>query len=47
VAKIEAAEAKVNEARAKALAEVPALADTLARDIAAKLTPRQLVAGDA
>jgi F-type H+-transporting ATPase subunit b len=51
VAKVEAAEAKVNEARAKALAEVPALADTLARDIADKLlaanAPRQRAAGEA
>lgn len=50
-AKIEAAEAKVGEARAKALAEVPALAETLARDIADKLAPanapRQRVAGEA
>jgi F-type H+-transporting ATPase subunit b len=50
-AKIEAAEAKVNEARAKALAEVPALAQNLAREIADKLTPanapRQRVAGEA
>ncbi len=38
-AKIAAAEAQVNEARAKALAEVPGLADGLARDIADKLVP--------
>ncbi|MGE0595671.1 MAG: ATP F0F1 synthase subunit B [Hyphomonadaceae bacterium] len=51
-ARIEAAEGKVNEARAKALAEVPALAEQLARDIADKIAPaniraRQTVAGDA
>lgn len=50
-AKIDAAEAKVNEARAKALAEIPAMAETLARDIADKLapanTPRQRAAGEA
>jgi len=38
-ARIEAAEAKVNDARAKALAEVPGIAESLARDIAAKLAP--------
>ncbi len=38
-AKITTAEAKVAEARAKALAEVPAIAETLARDIAEKLAP--------
>ena len=41
----------MSEALAKALAEVPALADTLAREIADKLTPanapRQRVAGEA
>jgi F-type H+-transporting ATPase subunit b len=37
--RIEAAEKRVGEARAKALAEVPGIADTLARDIAAKLVP--------
>lgn len=50
-AKIDAAEAKVNDARAKALAEVPALADTLARDIADKIldgdAPRKRAAGEA
>lgn len=38
-ARIAAAEAKVNDERAKALAEVPGIADGLARDIAAKLLP--------
>lgn len=38
-AKIEAAEKQVNDARAKALAEIPAIADALARDIADKLVP--------
>mgnify|MGYP000858221760 CR=1 FL=1 len=38
-AKIEAAEAQVSAARAKALGEVPAMADALARDIADKLVP--------
>ncbi|MBC7768730.1 MAG: F0F1 ATP synthase subunit B' [Phycisphaerales bacterium] len=37
--KIEAAEAKVAEARAKAMADVPAIAEALARDIADKLAP--------
>jgi F0F1-type ATP synthase membrane subunit b/b' len=37
--RISTAEARVNEARAKALAEVPGIADSLARDIAAKLVP--------
>jgi len=50
-AKIEAAEAKVNDARAKALADVPALAEALARDIADKIAPggapRQRAAGEA
>jgi F-type H+-transporting ATPase subunit b len=35
--RVHAAEAQVNAARAKALAEVPAMADALARDIADKL----------
>ncbi|MEZ5995090.1 MAG: hypothetical protein R3C25_04995 [Hyphomonadaceae bacterium] len=38
--RIGAAEAKVNEARQKALGEVPAIAETLARDIADKLAPK-------
>jgi F-type H+-transporting ATPase subunit b len=37
--RINIAEARVNDARAKALAEVPGIADSLARDIAAKLVP--------
>lgn len=37
--RIASAEARVNDARAKALAEVPGIADSLARDIAAKLVP--------
>lgn len=37
--RIGAAEAKVNAARATALAEVPGVADALARDIAAKFVP--------
>ncbi len=37
--RIETAEKRVNEARGKALADVPGIADTLARDIAAKLVP--------
>lgn len=37
--RISQAEAKVSEARTKALAEVPSIADQLARDIAAKLVP--------
>lgn len=51
--RIAAAEAKVTEARTKALAEVPAMADALAREIADKLAPasasapRQRVAGEA
>lgn len=53
VAKIAAAEAKVDAERQKALSEVPAMADTLARQIADKLAPasasapRQRVAGEA
>jgi F-type H+-transporting ATPase subunit b len=39
VKRIEAAETKVNAARATALGEVPGIADALARDIAAKLVP--------
>lgn len=52
-ARIAEAEGKVDAARQKALAEVPALAETLAREIADKLAPaattapRQRVAGDA
>jgi F-type H+-transporting ATPase subunit b len=38
-ARIEAEEAKVNAARAKALADVPGMAETLARDIADRLAP--------
>lgn len=50
--RIRTAEARVDAARQKALAEVPALAETLARDIADKIAPatapaRQRVAGDA
>jgi F-type H+-transporting ATPase subunit b len=51
-AKIAAEEAKVDVARKKALAEVPGIAEALARDIADKLapvnanTPRQRVAGE-
>lgn len=52
--RIASAEATVNAARQKALAEVPALADTLARDIADKLVPanvnaprQRAVAGEA
>lgn len=37
--RIGAAEAKVNAARAAALADIPGVADALARDIAAKLVP--------
>lgn len=37
--RISAAEAKVSDARAKALAEVPGIADALARQIADKLAP--------
>ena len=45
-------EARVDAARQKALAEVPALAETLAREIADKIAPaaapsRQRVAGEA
>jgi F-type H+-transporting ATPase subunit b len=53
-AKIAAAEAKVDAERTKALAEVPAIAEALARDIADKFAPvstatppRQRVAGEA
>jgi F-type H+-transporting ATPase subunit b len=52
-AKIAAEEAKVDAARKKALAEVPAIAESLARDIADKLAPpvadppRQRVVGEA
>ncbi|MGQ0532522.1 MAG: F0F1 ATP synthase subunit B family protein [Caulobacteraceae bacterium] len=52
-AKIAQAETKVDAERKKALAEVPAIAETLARDIADKLTPagepapRQRVVGEA
>jgi F-type H+-transporting ATPase subunit b len=50
--RIATAEASVSAARKRALAEVPALADQLARDIADKIAPvaapaRQRVAGDA
>lgn len=51
--RIVAAETRVDAARKKALGEVPALADQLARDIADKIAPanasapRQRVAGDA
>jgi F-type H+-transporting ATPase subunit b len=51
--KVAAEEAKVNAARQKALAEVPAMAEALARDITDKLTPaitstpRQRVVGEA
>jgi F-type H+-transporting ATPase subunit b len=52
--RIAAAEGRVDAARQKALSEVPALAEGLAREIADKLTPsrsssspRQRVAGDA
>ncbi len=51
--RIEAAEARVNAARQQALAEVPAIADALARDIAGKLAPananapREQMAGEA
>jgi F-type H+-transporting ATPase subunit b len=51
-AKIAAEEARLEAARKKALAEVPAMAETLARDIADKLAPpvadppRQRVVGD-
>jgi F-type H+-transporting ATPase subunit b len=50
--RIGAAEARVDAARQKALGEVPALADQLARDIADKIAPvssapRQRVAGEA
>jgi F-type H+-transporting ATPase subunit b len=52
--RIAAAEGRVDAARQKALAEVPALAEGLAREIADKLTPsrstpapRQRVAGEA
>lgn len=50
--RINAAEAKVDAARTKALAEVPGIADALARDIADKIAPagapapRQRVAGE-
>jgi F-type H+-transporting ATPase subunit b len=37
--RIAQAETRVNDARAKALAELPGIADTLARDIAGKLVP--------
>lgn len=37
--RINSAEARVNDARVKALADVPGIADNLARDIAAKLVP--------
>jgi len=54
IARITAAEGKVAEARAKALADVPGIAEALARDIADKLAPvagspapRQRVAGEA
>lgn len=54
VERISTAEARVNAARERALADVPALAEALARDIADKLAPtgaapapRQRVAGDA
>jgi F-type H+-transporting ATPase subunit b len=52
-AKIAAEETKVDAARQKALAEVPAIAEALARDIADKLAPananapRQRVVGEA
>jgi F-type H+-transporting ATPase subunit b len=39
VERIGAAETRVSEARAKALAEAPTIAESLARDIAAKLLP--------
>jgi F0F1-type ATP synthase membrane subunit b/b' len=52
--RIATAEGRVDAARQKALAEVPALAEGLAREIADKLTPsrstpapRQRVAGEA
>jgi F-type H+-transporting ATPase subunit b len=51
-AKISAEESKVDAARKKAMAEVPAMADALARDIADKLAPvradppRQRVVGE-
>jgi F-type H+-transporting ATPase subunit b len=52
--RIRAAEARVDAARQKALADVPAMAETLAREIADKLTPanaaappRQRAAGEA
>lgn len=51
--RISAAEAKVDAARKQALAEVPAMAEALAREIADKLAPtnasapRQRVAGEA
>jgi F0F1-type ATP synthase membrane subunit b/b' len=52
--RIETAEARVDAARQKALAEVPGIASTLAREIADKIapanastTPRQRVAGEA
>jgi F-type H+-transporting ATPase subunit b len=52
--RIGAAEARVDAARQKAMGEVPALADALARDIADKIAPanataapRQRVAGEA
>lgn len=51
-ARVAAEEAKVDAARKKALAEVPGIAETLARDIADKLAPagasapRQRVAGE-
>ena len=51
--KIEEAEAKVDAERKKALAEVPSIAEALARDIADKFAPanasapRQRVAGEA
>jgi F-type H+-transporting ATPase subunit b len=54
VERIEAAEARVDAARQKALAEVPGIANTLAREIADKIAPqpapaapRQRVAGEA
>ncbi len=52
VERIRAVEAKVDAARTKALTEIPALAEVLARDIADKFTPaapnaRQRAAGEA
>lgn len=51
--RIDAAEARVNAARQQALADVPAIAETLAREIADRIAPanvnapRQRVAGEA